>query len=81
MLDVREVTLVNMDLFFGEWFPSTKNEKKSYDKRSCLCLGSYCVEKCSGSLLRETCELKVQVEKNLSEHIYKAGKINLLNCL
>lgn len=63
-----------MDLFIGEWLPSVRGEKKTSDKHDCLYLGSYSIEKRSASLLQEKCKLKLLAEKNLSEHIHKAGK-------
>lgn len=65
-----------MDLFIGEWRPATKEEMKGADKvvsLDCLRLGSYCVERRSSSLLKEKCELMLQVERNLSDNIYKSG--------
>jgi len=81
LLDVREINLVNMDLFMGEWRPATKEERKAVDKSGgldCLRLGSYCVERRSLSLLQEKCELMLQVERNLSDNIYKSGKYSLV---
>lgn len=80
MLDAREIILVNMDLFIGEWRVAKKEEKKALDKSSslnCLYVGSYVVERRSASLLQEKCELILQVERNLSDNIYKSGKIHL----
>ena len=67
-----------MDLFIGEWRLAKKEEKKALDKSSCLdCLyvGSYVIERRSASLLQEKCELILQVERNLSDNIYKSGKL------
>ncbi|XP_065212498.1 intermembrane lipid transfer protein Vps13D isoform X2 [Planococcus citri] len=73
LLDVMEVNLVNMDLFLGEWFSSTKleDEKTIFLKKESLDLGSYFISKHGYSLLQKKCELKLIVERNISSHIHK----------
>lgn len=71
LLDVMEVNLVNMDLFTGQWISATKEDSRDFTS---LNLGSYLVKNHGASLLDEKCELKLQVERNLSVHIHKSGK-------
>lgn len=66
-----EVNLVNMDLFTGQWISATKEDSRDFTS---LNLGSYFVKNHGASLLDEKCELKLQVERNLSVNIHKSGK-------
>lgn len=66
-----------MDLFIGEWISSLKNENNIIheDEKEYLNLGSYYIKKHGSSLLEKKCELKFQVDRNLSAHIYKTSNI------
>ncbi|XP_075234181.1 vacuolar protein sorting 13D [Lycorma delicatula] len=55
LLDVMQIQLENMDLFTGEWSLETGQ----------LCMGSYWIQTNDSSMLREKCQLQLQVERNL----------------
>lgn len=61
LLDVMQIDLVNMDLYAGERLCAYDNLRES----SSLRLGSFIVAKRGPSLLREKCQLKLQLESNL----------------
>lgn len=66
LLDVMQIQLENMDLFTGEW----KLESGSF------CLGSYFIHTNETSMLREKCQLLLQVERNLMTQITHCGKFH-----
>lgn len=61
LLEVMKIKLDNMDLFTGERCSDLSD--------NCINLGSYCVQRRLGSLLREKCQLQLKVERNLMTHI------------
>ncbi|XP_034247458.1 vacuolar protein sorting-associated protein 13D isoform X2 [Thrips palmi] len=61
LLDVMQIDLVNMDLYAGQRLPASDNMREM----SLLHLGSFVVAKRGPSLLREKCQLKLQLESNL----------------
>ena len=74
LLDVMQIDLVSMDLYAG------LRNTRSVDKKKPLCaleLGLFCVHKKGPSLLREKCELKIQVERNLDSHLSHEGTSGL----
>ncbi|XP_069683777.1 intermembrane lipid transfer protein Vps13D isoform X2 [Periplaneta americana] len=70
MLDVMQIELVNMDLYAGQREAQYSDQRPRNAKPRCaLELGSFCVNKQGPSLLREKCQLKLQVERNLDTHL------------
>lgn len=61
LLDVMQIDLANMDLYAGQRLPATDSMREG----SSLCFGSFVVAKRGPSLLREKCQLKLQLESNL----------------
>lgn len=70
LLDVMQIDLANMDLYAGQRLPSNNDLKET----SSLHLGSFVVAKRGPSLLREKCQLKLQLESNLDSVFSHAGK-------
>lgn len=61
LLEVMNIQLDNMDLLTGE--------RCTDMTENCINLGSYCVQRRLGSLLREKCQLQLKIERNLMTHI------------
>lgn len=70
LLDVMQIDLANMDLYAGQRLHSSNDLKET----SSLHLGSFVVAKRGPSLLREKCQLKLQLESNLDSMFSHAGK-------
>lgn len=64
-----QIDLVNMDLYAGQRLPATDNMMEM----TLLHLGSFVVAKRGPSLLREKCQLKLQLESNLDSMLSHAG--------
>jgi vacuolar protein sorting-associated protein 13D len=70
-----QIELVNMDLYAGQREVQDLDKRHKNKKPQCaLELGSFYVKKHGPSLLREKCQLKLQVERNLDTHISHDGK-------
>ncbi|PNF41787.1 hypothetical protein B7P43_G02611, partial [Cryptotermes secundus] len=66
LLDVMQIELVSMDLYAGRREAQQFDKNLKTKKPQCaLELGSFVVNKWGPSLLREKCQLKLQVERNL----------------
>ena len=67
MLDVMMVDLLKTDLFAGYRVQKTEgNRIDGYSESSnCLDMGTYLLYKSGPSLLKDTCHLKLQIERNL----------------
>jgi vacuolar protein sorting-associated protein 13D len=75
LLDVMQIELVSMDLYAGRREAQHFDKKLKTKKPRCaLELGSFCVNKWGPSLLREKCQLKLQVERNLDTPLNHDGK-------
>lgn len=70
-----QIDLANMDLYAGQRLISFDNSKEV----SALHLGSFCVCKRGPSLLREKCQLKLQLESNLDSMLTHVGKFYFLH--
>jgi len=70
ILDVMQVDLVNMDLYAGVRIPIKLDEKEPQEG---LKMGSFIVEKRGSPLLREHCQLKLQVEMILDNEMHHIG--------
>jgi hypothetical protein len=81
LLDVMQIELVNMDLYAGRREVEHFDKKLKTKKPQCaLELGSFCVNKWGPSFLREKCQLKLQVERNLDAPLNHDGK-NMKSCI
>jgi vacuolar protein sorting-associated protein 13D len=70
-----QIELVSMDLYAGRREAQHLDKKLKTKKPRCaLELGSFCVNKWGPSLLREKCQLKLQVERNLDTPLNHDGK-------
>lgn len=69
LLDVLQVKLMNMDLYMGKRYSIAFDRPQSAN--SFLTMNNYWIEKQGPALLKEKCELKLQVERNLMSHISK----------
>lgn len=63
LVDVIQVELSNMDLCTGQ------RQKANRSQVGDLILGSYLIRRCGQSLLKETCEMKLEVRRNLDSHL------------
>ncbi|ELT97897.1 hypothetical protein CAPTEDRAFT_149660 [Capitella teleta] len=68
LLDVMQVSFDDIDLFSAEW--KSKNEYRTLlNAKADLIFPSYVIKRESGKLMKETCKLTVQVERNLEGDI------------
>lgn len=75
LLDVMQIELVNMDLYAGRREAQQFDKNLKTKKPQCaLEVGSFVVNKWGPSLLREKCQLKLQVERNLDSPLNHDGK-------
>jgi vacuolar protein sorting-associated protein 13D len=63
LVDVIQVELSNMDLCTGQ------RQKANRSQVGDLILGSYLIRRSGQSLLRDTCEMKVKIRRNLDSHL------------
>ena len=63
LVDVIQVELSNMDLSTGQ------RQKANRSQVGDLILGSYLIRRSGPSLLKETCEMKLEVRRNLDSHL------------
>ncbi|XP_053954772.1 intermembrane lipid transfer protein Vps13D [Anastrepha ludens] len=64
ILDVMHIDLVNMNLFSGERIWKT-NKTLNYNPCECVNIGNFTILKLGNNLFKETCHLKLQVERNI----------------
>nr|XP_014090945.2 vacuolar protein sorting-associated protein 13D isoform X1 [Bactrocera oleae] len=64
ILDVMHIDLVNMNLFSGERIWKT-NKTLNYNPSECVNIGNFTILKLGNNLFKETCHLKLQVERNI----------------
>uniref|UniRef100_W8AYT3 Vacuolar protein sorting-associated protein 13D n=1 Tax=Ceratitis capitata TaxID=7213 RepID=W8AYT3_CERCA len=64
ILDVMHIDLVNMNLFSGERMWKT-NKTLNYNPNECVNIGNFTILKLGNNLFKETCHLKLQVERNI----------------
>lgn len=64
ILDVMHIDLVNMNLFSGERIWKT-NKTLNYNPNECVNIGNFTILKLGNNLFKETCHLKLQVERNI----------------
>ncbi|XP_067643224.1 intermembrane lipid transfer protein Vps13D isoform X2 [Eurosta solidaginis] len=63
ILDVMHIDLVNMNVFSGERIWKT-NKMLNYNPCECVNIGNFIILKLGNNLFKETCHLKLQVERN-----------------
>uniref|UniRef100_A0A0P6FFD1 Vacuolar protein sorting-associated protein 13D n=1 Tax=Daphnia magna TaxID=35525 RepID=A0A0P6FFD1_9CRUS len=63
LVDVIQVELSNMDLCTGQ------RQKANRSQVGDLILGSYLIRRSGQSLLKDTCEMKLEVRRNLDSHL------------
>lgn len=64
ILDVMHIDLINMNLFSGERIWKT-NKTLNYNPSECVNIGNFTILKLGNNLFKETCHLKLQVERNI----------------